>query len=153
MPLTIGDPAPDFTLPDQDGKETTLSSLNGKKVVLFFYPKADTPGCTMEACAFSTAKADFDAQNTVLVGISPDNSADQLKFANKYGLTMPLMADANHEVAEKYGIWGEKTSYGKTYLGVDRTTFVIDESGNLAHIFQKVKPDGHAAEVLTFLQK
>ena len=152
MTLEVGEPAPDFTLPDQDGNPTTLSALRGKTVVLFFYPKADTPGCTLEACAFSEAKTEFDAKDTVLVGISPDTSDAQLKFAQKYGLKMPLMADASHEVAEKYGIWGEKSMYGKTYMGVDRTTFVIDPAGNLAHIFRKVKPDGHAAEVLALLK-
>ncbi len=152
MTLNVGDLAPDFTLPDQDGSETTLSALRGQNVVLFFYPKADTPGCTLEACAFSEAKTDFDGKDAVLLGISPDTSADQLKFASKYGLKMKLMADSNHEVAEKYGVWGEKSMYGKTYLGVDRTTFIIDAEGRLVHIFQKVKPDGHAAEVLQILQ-
>jgi peroxiredoxin Q/BCP len=144
----VGDVAPDFSLQDQTGETVTLSGLRGKTVVLFFYPKADTPGCTVEACAFRDAKADFDGANTVLLGISPDPVKDQAKFAIKFGLPMQLLADVDHAVVEAYGVWVEKSMYGKKYMGVDRTTFVIGPDGKLTHIFRKVKVDGHADEVL-----
>lgn len=149
--LNEGDMAPDFTLADHSGKPLTLSELKGKTVVLFFYPKADTPGCTTEACGFRDSKSNFDSANVVLLGISPDTVKAQQKFAVKYDLPMQLLADEQHEVAEKYGVWAEKSMYGKKYMGVERTTFVIGPDGKIQHIYRKVKPDGHADEVLTLL--
>ncbi len=151
--LNVGDNAPEISLPDQNGETVTLSGLKGKTVVLFFYPKADTPGCTTEACAFRDAKADFDATDTVLLGISPDASGAQLKFAEKYDLPFHLLADAAHKTAETYGVWAEKSMYGKTYMGVERTTFVIAPDGRFRYIFRKVKPDGHSDEVLTAVRE
>jgi thioredoxin-dependent peroxiredoxin len=153
MMLNVGDIAPDFSLQDQNGETVTLSALRGKTVVLFFYPKADTPGCTVEACAFRDAKADFDGADTVLLGISPDPVKDQAKFATKFGLPMQLLADVDHVAVEAYGVWIEKTNYGKKYMGVDRTTFVIDPEGKLSHIFRKVKVDAHADEVLKAIRE
>lgn len=150
--LNVGDVAPDINLPDQSGTTIALSALRGKTVVLFFYPKADTPGCTIEACAFRDAKADYDSADTVLLGISPDGTKDQAKFADKFSLPYSLLADAEHTVAEAYGVWVEKSMYGKKYMGVDRTTFVIAPDGTLSHIFHKVKPEGHAEEVLNALK-
>lgn len=149
--LEVGQVAPDFTLPDQHGENLTLSSLQGKTVVLFFYPKADTPGCTIEACNFRDESGSFDGANVVILGISPDSSKDQKLFADKFSLPYRLMADAEHEVAEAYGVWGEKNMYGKKYMGVSRTTFVIGPDGKLSHIFNKVKPEGHANEVLAVI--
>ena len=146
--LEVGQVAPDFTLPDQHGENLTFSSLQGKTVVLFFYPKADTPGCTIEACNFRDESGNFDGANVVILGISPDSSKDQKLFADKFNLPYRLMADADHKVAEAYGVWGEKSMYGKKYMGVSRTTFVIGPDGKLTHIFNKVKPEGHAKEVL-----
>lgn len=151
--LQAGDPAPDFTVPDQNGEKVTLSGLRGRKVVLFFYPRADTPGCTREACGFRDRYAEFEATGAVLLGISPDTSADQQAFATKYGLPMCLLADTDHAVAEQYGAWGEKNNYGRKYMGILRSTFIIDEEGKIAHVFPKVKPDGHADEVLALLRQ
>lgn len=148
----IGDVAPEFTLTDQNGATVSLSSLRGKTVALFFYPKADTPGCTVEACSFRDAKTDFDAANVVVLGMSPDPVKAQQKFAAKFGLPMQLLADAEHSVAESYGVWVEKSMYGRTYMGVSRETFIIGPDGIISHIFRKVKPDGHAAEVLAVLK-
>lgn len=150
--LNVGDEAPEIILPDQNGETVTLSALRGKTVVLFFYPKADTPGCTTEACAFRDARADFEGADAVLLGISPDDSKAQLKFAEKFNLPFHLLADADHAVAENYGVWVEKTNYGKKYMGIERTTFVISPDGKLGHIFRKVKVDGHADAVLKVLR-
>ena len=149
--FNIGDTAPDFTVNNHSGESVSLSALKGKNVVLFFYPKADTPGWTIEACSFRDAQSQFDSANTVLLGISPNTEKEQGAFASKYGLMMQLLADHDHAIAEAYGIWGEKNMYGKKYMGVDRTTFVIGPDGKFAHIFLKVKPDGHADEVLKAL--
>ena len=146
--LNVGDSAPDFTVADQSGAPVSLSELRGKTVVLFFYPKADTSGCTVEACGFRDSKAQFDQKSVVLLGMSPDPVKAQSKFAAKYELPMQLLADEGHAVAEKYGVWIEKSMYGRKYMGIDRTTFVIGPDGNLLHIFSKVKPSGHAEEVL-----
>ena len=146
--LNVGDMAPDISLPDQKGEVVVLSALRGKTVVLFFYPKADTPGCTVEACAFRDTTAKFESADTVILGISPDTVGAQSNFANKFGLPYRLLADAEHTIAEKYGVWAEKSMYGKKYMGVERTTFVIAPDGKLGHIFHKVKPDGHADQVL-----
>lgn len=148
----VSDLAPDFTLLDQNDETVTLSGLRGKTVVLFFYPRADTPGCTIEACGFRDAKSDFDTADVVLLGISPDGVKDQQKFAEKFNLPMKLLADAEHQVAEAYGVWVEKSMYGKAYMGVSRETFLIGPDGKLTHIFRKVKPEGHPAEVLAAIK-
>ncbi len=150
--LNIGDDAPDFSVSDQSGETVTLSELRGKTVVLFFYPKADTPGCTVEACSFRDKKADYDADDVMVFGISPDTSKAQSKFAEKFGLPYRLLADADHAIAESYGVWAEKSMYGKKYMGVDRTTFVIGKDGKLTQVFHKVKPENHADEVLAAIK-
>lgn len=146
--LKKGDKAPDFTLPDATEKQHTLSDYVGKKVVLYFYPKDMTPGCTVEAEEFNAGIEDFIAQDAIVLGISPDSPARHTKFTEKYGLRFPLLADEDHSVAEKYGVWGEKKMMGRTYEGIHRTTFVIDEAGKILEVFEKVKPKGHATEVL-----
>ena len=143
-----GAAAPDFTLLDQSGKTVSLAALRGRTVVLFFYPKADTSGCTVEACGFRDRREQFAQKGVTLLGMSPDPVKAQSKFAVKYGLPMQLLADEGHVVAEKYGVWIEKSMYGRKYMGIDRTTFVIGPDGNLQRQFSKVKPDGHADEVL-----
>jgi peroxiredoxin Q/BCP len=148
--LQPGSPAPAIQLQTDTGDMFDLSSARGKKVVLFFYPKADTPGCTTEACEFRDAYPKF-GDGTIVLGISPDTSKAQAKFKQKFGFPYPLLADTEHAVAEAYGVWKEKSMYGKKYMGIERTTFVIDESGNIAKIFNKVKPAGHAEEVLATL--
>jgi thioredoxin-dependent peroxiredoxin len=149
--LTEGFSAPDFELPADDGSTVRLSDLLGRKVVLFFYPRADTPGCTIEACEFRDRVENFEANGAVVLGISPDPVQAVRKFREKHGLTFRLLADEDHQVAERYGVWGEKSMYGKKYWGVDRTTFVIDEEGKIARVFEKVKPQGHAEAVLAQL--
>ncbi len=152
MPIPkSGTQAPDFELPDQTGARLRLSDLRGRKVVLYFYPKADTPGCTQEACQFRDDLAGFGEKDVVLLGISPDPVNAQAKFGAKYGLPFPLLADANHAVSEAYGVWGPKEFLGKDYVGVHRTTFVIDEQGRIARVFENVRPDGHSREVLAAL--
>lgn len=143
-----GDTAPEIALNTDAGAAFTLSSQHGKNVVLYFYPKADTPGCTREACDFKANSEKFGKANTVIVGVSPDASPAQAKFKNKFDLPFTLLADVDHKAAEDYGVWGEKSMYGKKYMGVDRTTFVIDPDGKIKKVFPKVKVDGHAAEVL-----
>lgn len=149
--LQVGDVAPDFTLSDQNGQSVTLSKLRGKTVVLYFYPKADTPGCTAESCSFRDAQAQFDAVNAVILGVSPDTVAAQLAFADKFSLPFPLLADHDHKVAEAYGVWGEKVNYGKKYFGITRSTFIIDPEGRIQRIYNKVKVEGHSAAVLAEL--
>jgi peroxiredoxin Q/BCP len=143
-----GKPAPDFTLADQAGKKVTLSKLKGSTVVLYFYPKDDTPGCTTEACDFRDGFADYKKAGAVILGVSPDDSASHAKFATKFDLPFPLLADVDKKVSEAYGVWKEKSMYGKKYMGVERTTFVIDPKGMVAKIFPKVKVSGHSAAVL-----
>lgn len=143
-----GDQAPDFELPDQDGNPVRLSSLRGKTVVLYFYPKADTPGCTKQACGIRDRQAEYDAAGAVVLGVSPDEPADLRKFADKHGLPFTLLADAGHEVAEAYGVWVEKSMYGRRYWGNERTTFVIGPDGTIRRIFRKVKPAEHDDLVL-----
>lgn len=143
-----GKKAPDFNLEDQDGKKVKLSKFKGKNVVLYFYPKDQTPGCTTEACAFRDAKLKFDELRTVIVGISPDPVDSHSKFALKFGLPFTLLSDPDHKVAEKYGAWGEKVQYGKRTMGIIRSTFLIDKKGIVRKVFPKVKVDGHAEEVL-----
>jgi thioredoxin-dependent peroxiredoxin len=146
-----GQEAPDFTLPDQDGNEVTLSELRGQPVVLYFYPKSDTPGCTTQACGIRDHRADYERAGAKVFGASPDTVTAQRKFADKYGLDFTLLADENHEVAELYGVWGEKKMYGKAYMGVQRATFVIDPDGKVAKVFPKVSPKTHDEVVLEAL--
>ena len=146
-----GQEAPDFTLPDQDGDDVTLSELRGKPVVLYFYPKADTPGCTAQACGVRDHRNDYENTRARVVGVSPDTVTAQRKFADKYGLDFTLLADENHEVADLYGVWGEKKMYGKTYMGVTRATFLIDPDGKVAKVFPKVSPKTHDEVVLEAL--
>lgn len=150
--LDTGVKAPDFSLPADDGTTVTLSGLKGRKVVLYFYPKDDTSGCTKEACGFRDSWADVQRAGAVVLGVSPDDVASHQKFKAKYDLPFPLLADADHRVAEAYGAWGEKSMYGRRYQGILRTTFVIDGDGRIARVFEKVKPEGHAAEVLAALR-
>jgi thioredoxin-dependent peroxiredoxin len=149
--IAPGDIAPDFTLSDQDGESVTLSSLRGQKVVVYFYPKADTPGCTTQACGIRDHAADYDAAGAVVLGISPDPLKAVKKFADKFDLRFHLLADENHAVAEAYGVWVEKSRYGRTYWGNDRTTFVIDPDGRVAEVLRKVKPAQHDELVLAAL--
>jgi thioredoxin-dependent peroxiredoxin len=146
-----GQEAPDFTLADQDGNQVTLSELRGQPVVLYFYPKADTSGCTTQACGVRDHRADYERAGAKVLGASPDTVTAQRKFADKYGLDFTLLADENHEVAELYGVWGEKKMYGKTYMGVQRATFVIDPDGKVAKVFPKVSPKTHDEVVLQAL--
>jgi len=148
MPIQVGDKAPNIKT-----SEFSLADAKGQRVVLFFFPKADTPGCTKEACEFRDAQKAFTRKNAAIVGISPDKSAAQVKFAEKYGLPYIFVADPDHAIAEAYGVWKEKSMYGRKYMGIERTTFVIDEKGKIAEVFPKVKPAGHAAEVLEALAK
>jgi peroxiredoxin Q/BCP len=146
--LKEGDSAPAITLDTDSGEKFTLSSLKGKNVVLYFYPKADTPGCTKESCEFRDTSKKFSKANTVIVGVSPDPTKAQAKFKEKFDLPFVLLADVDHKTCEDYGVWKEKSMYGKKYMGVERTTFVIDPQGKIKKIFPKVKVDGHAEEVL-----
>ena len=148
MPIAEGIPAPDFTLPTDAGDTLTLSSLRGRWVVLFAYPKDDTSGCTVEACEFRDALPRFDAAKAVILGISPDSVKSHVKFKAKYELPYTLLADEEKTVLQAYDVWKEKSMYGKKYLGVERTTFLIDPQGQIAKVFSKVKPAGHAAEVM-----
>jgi thioredoxin-dependent peroxiredoxin len=143
-----GEPAPDFTLPDQDGKPVSLSALRGHPVVLYFYPKDDTPGCTKEACAFRDARKDYEEAGAKVVGVSPDDVSSHRKFADKYELPFTLVADADRKVCESYGVWKEKNLYGKKSMGVERTTFLIDKEGKVREIYPRVKVDGHSEKVL-----
>ncbi len=146
--LKEGDPAPDIALQTDSGQPFRLADVHGKNVVLYFYPKADTPGCTKEACAFRDTSPDFSHANAVIVGVSPDAPKAQAKFKNKFGLPFTLLADIDHQAAEQYGVWKEKSMYGKKYMGVERTTFVIGPDGKIKKIFPKVSVEGHAQEVL-----
>lgn len=149
----VGETAPTFKLPSSTGETVDLSKLKGRRVVLYFYPRADTPGCTKQACGFRDAIASYKQLGVPVFGISPDPVEDVKKFAEKFQLNFPLLADADHSVAEKYGVWGEKSMYGKKYLGVSRTTFIIDADGKVAHVLEKVKPEGHDQEVLKLLNE
>jgi len=146
-----GQEAPDFTLQDQDGNQVKLSELRGQPVVLYFYPKSDTPGCTTQACGIRDHRADYERSGARVLGVSPDTVAAQRKFADKHGLEFTLLADENHEVADLYGVWGEKKMYGKTYMGVQRSTFVIDPEGRVAKVFPNVSPKTHDELVLEAL--
>jgi peroxiredoxin Q/BCP len=149
--LKEGAKAPAFSLPSDDGGTVALKDLKGRKVVLYFYPKDDTSGCTAEACEFRDRWAAVQKKGAVVLGVSPDGVKSHGKFKEKYDLPFPLLADEDHAVAEAYGVWGEKSMYGRKYFGILRTTFVIDEAGRVAKVFEKVKPKGHAAEVLAAL--
>jgi peroxiredoxin Q/BCP len=150
----VGKAAPKFSLPSSDGKTISLSDFKGKEtLVLYFYPRADTPGCTKQACGFRDALAEYDKAHVAVLGVSPDPDAAVTKFAGKFHLNFPLLADADHSVAERYGVWQEKSMYGKKYMGVARTTFVIGADGKVRHVFEKVKPEGHDQEVLAWLKE
>ena len=146
-----GTVAPDFTLPSDSGESVTLSALRGRPVVLYFYPRDDTPGCTAQACGIRDAWGEFERAGAVVLGVSPDDEATHATFKQKYELPFPLLADTDHAVAEEYGVWGEKNMYGKTYWGVERSTFVIDADGTVTKVMRKVKPDTHADDVLAAL--
>lgn len=150
--LAEGSSAPDFTLLDQDGKETTLSALKGKPVVLYFYPKDDTSGCTKQACDFRDTQPAIKKAGAVVLGVSPDSVASHVKFAKKYELPFTLLSDPDHAVAEKYGVWVEKSMYGRKYMGIERTTFLIDSKGKIAEIWKKVKVPGHVEAVVNSLK-
>lgn len=149
--LKAGSTAPKITAVDDAGKPFQLSDHKGTIVVLYFYPKSDTPGCTTEACEFRDAATAITKKKAIVVGVSPDPVKNQAKFKTKYGLPFTILADEEHKIAEDYGVWQEKSMYGRKYMGVARTTFVIDAKGKIAKIFEKVKPTGHAAEVLAAL--
>ena len=148
MALKTGDAAPDFTLKDQHGDDVSLSGLRGKTVVLYFYPKADTPGCTAQACGVRDHRPEYDQAGAVVLGVSPDPVKKILKFDDKYGLGFPLLADEDHAVAEAYGVWVEKSMYGRKYMGNERTTFVISSDGRIKDVFRSVKPTEHDELVL-----
>jgi thioredoxin-dependent peroxiredoxin len=153
MPIPqAGSAAPGFQLPDQNGNTVSLAQFAGKHVVLYFYPKDDTPGCTTEACDFRDESSALQKAGAVVLGVSPDSTARHQKFAAKFNLPFPLLADTEHAAAEAYGVWGEKTNYGRTYMGITRTTFLIDPEGNVKHVWPKVKVAGHVQEVLATLR-
>jgi peroxiredoxin Q/BCP len=149
--LSAGEVAPDFSLPDQKGNDVTLSDLRGGRVVIYFYPRADTPGCTTQACGVRDHSTDYEAAGATVLGISPDPVGAVAKFAEKYSLEFPLLADAEHAVADLYGTWGEKSMYGKKYFGVSRSTFIIDADGTIARVIEKASPRTHDQEVLAAL--
>ncbi len=146
--IEIGKKAPDFSLPDQDGKVHRLSEYKGKPVVLYFYPKDDTPGCTKEACSFRDEFADYRKSGIEVLGVSTDDPKSHVKFREKYKLPFTLLSDTEKKVVEQYGVWGEKNMYGKKYMGTIRKTFLIDKDGNIKYVFDTVKPENHAEEVL-----
>jgi thioredoxin-dependent peroxiredoxin len=149
--LTEGDQAPDFTLASDSGESIRLADLRGKQVVLYFYPKDDTPGCTTQACGIRDAYGEFERAGAVVLGVSPDNEQSHVKFKKKFELPFTLLADTDHAVAEAYGVWGEKSYMGKNYMGIERSTFVIGADGNVKKVMRKVKPATHADDVLAAL--
>ena len=151
--LEVGTKAPALNLPDAQGKKVKLSDFKGSPVVLYFYPKDDTPGCTKEACAFRDQAEAFKKLGAVVLGVSTDSSASHAKFRDKYSLNFPLLADETHEVSEKYGAWREKNMYGKKSMGIQRSTYLIDAEGKVARVWKKVSVDGHDAAVLEALQE
>jgi peroxiredoxin Q/BCP len=146
-----GQQAPDFELTSDSGERVRLSQFRGKPVVLYFYPRDDTPGCTAQACGIRDSYDDFEQRGVVVLGVSPDEETSHVKFKQKYGLPFTLLADPEHEVSEQYGVWGEKKYMGKTYWGVQRSTFLIDEEGRIAKVMRRVKPDTHVEQVLAAL--
>ncbi len=152
MPLSSGIPAPEFSLPDETGKVRTLNEFRGHPVVLYFYPKDDTPGCTTEACNFRDDYSQYDQAGITILGVSADSSKSHAKFKAKYGLPFSLLADDGHKVCDLYKVWGTKKNYGREYQGVYRTTYLIDENGKIVHVFENVKPAGHSAEVMAELK-
>jgi peroxiredoxin Q/BCP len=148
MSVAEGEAAPDFSLPATGGRTVSLAGFKGKPFILYFYPKADTPGCTKEACAFQEASPKLEEVGLDVVGVSPDKIKPIEKFAAKYGLTFPLASDEDHAVAERYGVWVEKSMYGRQYMGVDRSTFLIDAGGTVLKVWRKVSVTGHAEDVL-----
>ena len=146
-----GKPAPDFEATTDTGERVKLSDFRGKSVVLYFYPRDDTPGCTLQACGFRDAILEFEQRGAVVLGVSPDNEASHVRFREKYELPFTLVADPDHAVAEQYGVWGEKNYAGRKYMGISRTTFVIDADGNMLKVMHNVKPDGHPQKVLEAL--
>ena len=153
MAMDINDKAPEFTLPDQNGENVSLKDFRGKYVVLYFYPRADTPGCTIEACEFRDSHKKTEKAGAVVLGISPDTPGAQKKFEEKFSLPFTLLGDADKKVCNAYGVIQEKNMYGKKVMGVVRTTFIIGPDGKIKHIFHKVKPEGHAEEVLAYLKE
>lgn len=151
MELQTGKPAPDFTLPANDGKTYSLKDLRGKKIVLYFYPKDDTSGCTKESCSFSENIFSIKKKGAIVLGVSADSVKSHQKFVEKYALQFPLLSDVSKEILQAYGVLQQKSMFGKKYIGIVRTTFIIDEQGNIAHIFPNVKVDGHTQEVLNVL--
>ena len=151
--LKVGQKAPDFTVMNDSGEKVKLSDFKGKKVVLYFYPKDDTPGCTKEACAFRDGIDQIKQNGAVVIGVSTDSVESHTKFKNKFDLNFPLLADTDKKIVEAYGTWKEKSMYGKTSMGIVRTTFIIDEQGRISHIFPRVKVEEHYDEVLEALQK
>jgi len=151
--LKEGDAAPKIHADDDRGQSFDLAGLKGKNVVLYFYPKADTPGCTRESCEFRDHSKKFSKADTVIVGVSPDKTAAQAKFKDKFDLPFTLLADVDHQVAESYGAWVEKSMYGRKYMGIERSTYLIGKDGKIKKIFHKVKPDGHAEQVYEALQE
>jgi len=149
--LTVGAKAPAFSAPDQSGKTVSLADFKGKTVVLYFYPKDDTPGCTVEACSFRDEHAAFKKKGAVILGVSPDPAKSHVKFIEKFSLPFPLLSDADHKIALAYNVWVEKSMYGRKYMGMERSTFVIGPNGKLKDIYRKVKPAEHTTEVLTGL--
>ena len=149
--LSIGDKAPEFTLKDDTGNDVSLKNFKGKNVVLYFYPKDDTPGCTTEACDFKDHLPKFAKKNAVILGVSADSVDSHVKFKKKFGLPFQLLSDPNKDTIQAYDVWKEKSMYGKKYMGIERSTFVIDEKGKIAQIFPKVKVGGHIEEVLETL--
>lgn len=150
--VQIGQPVPDFRLPASNGNDVALSDFKGQKVVIYFYPKDMTPGCTTEACDFRDLNEQFKDYNTVVLGISPDSLSSHEKFIAKHGLPFLLLSDGNHEVAEKFGVWKLKKNFGREYMGIERSTFVIDEEGQLLKAWRKVRVKGHVEEVLNFVK-
>jgi peroxiredoxin Q/BCP len=150
--MKVGDPAPDFSALDDSGSPVKLSDFKGRKVVLYFYPKDDTPGCTREACGFRDGLGAISTADAVVLGVSADSVESHRKFREKYGLNFPLLADTDRAIVEDYGVWKEKTNYGKTYMGIERTTYIVDEAGRISHIFPRVKVDGHCEEVVAALK-
>ena len=149
--LIVGAKAPTFSAPDQSGQTVSLSDFAGKTVILYFYPKDDTPGCTVEACSFRDEHSVFQKKRAVVIGVSPDSPKKHVKFIEKFSLPFPLLADEDHKIAEAYNVWVEKSMYGKKYMGMERSTFVIDPQGELSAIYRKVKPAEHTAAVLAGL--